>query len=112
MEQKNVLQRARSDGQEISSLSKKLQYQKAIETSKPLDSSLSSGQVTTTTSSEQSSSPASSQMTNAESNLQIIGFINPQQKITTPTIERLLPIGTSTRTTSSKNNFCIYVEFQ
>ncbi|XP_076284317.1 UNC-79 domain-containing protein isoform X2 [Lasioglossum baleicum] len=85
--------------------SKHLSRQKRIEQAVTVASPVSPGQVVTVTSSDQSSSPAvssiSSQVTSTE-NGQNPSWIDIPQPLTTPMVERLLPIGTSNRPTSAK----------
>ncbi|CAK9822552.1 Protein unc-79 homolog [Anthophora retusa] len=87
--------------------SKQLGRQKRIEQSVTIASPVSPGQVVTVTSSDQSSSPAvssiSSQVTSTE-NGQHPGWNEPPPHHMTalPSVERLLPIGTSTRTTGPR----------
>nr|XP_012153958.1 PREDICTED: protein unc-79 homolog [Megachile rotundata] len=80
--------------------SKQLGRQKRIEQSVTIASPVSPGQVVTVTSSDQSSSPAvssiSSQITSTE-NGQHPGWNDSVHPLTTPTVERLLPIGTAIR---------------
>ncbi|XP_078033882.1 UNC-79 domain-containing protein [Augochlora pura] len=85
--------------------SKHLSRQKRIEQTVTVASPVSPGQVVTVTSSDQSSSPAvssiSSQITSTE-NGQNQSWIDVPQLLTTPLVERLLPIGTSNRITGSR----------
>ncbi|XP_076235457.1 UNC-79 domain-containing protein [Calliopsis andreniformis] len=80
--------------------SKQLGRQKRIEQSVTVASPVSPGQVVTVMSSDQSSSPAvssiSSQITSTE-NGRHGGWNDPPHPLTTPTVERLLPIGTVIR---------------
>ncbi|XP_017885375.1 protein unc-79 homolog isoform X4 [Ceratina calcarata] len=85
--------------------SKQLGRQKRIEQSVTVASPVSPGQVVTVTSSDQSSSPAvssiSSQITSTE-NGQHPSWHEPPQPLTEPNIERLLPIGTTIRSSASR----------
>ncbi|XP_076225876.1 UNC-79 domain-containing protein isoform X2 [Nomia melanderi] len=85
--------------------SKHLSRQKRIEQTVTVASPVSPGQVVTVTSSDQSSSPAvssiSSQITSTE-NGQNPSWIDTPQPLTTPTVERLLPIGTTSRPTGPR----------
>ncbi|XP_076762508.1 UNC-79 domain-containing protein isoform X3 [Xylocopa sonorina] len=80
--------------------SKHLGRQKRIDQSVTIASPVSPGQVVTVTSSDQSSSPAvssiSSQVTSTE-NGQHPSWHEPPHPLTAPTVERLLPIGTTIR---------------
>ncbi|CAL7949507.1 unnamed protein product [Xylocopa violacea] len=80
--------------------SKHLGRQKRIDQSVTIASPVSPGQVVTVTSSDQSSSPAvssiSSQVTSTE-NGQHTSWHEPPHPLTAPTVERLLPIGTTIR---------------
>lgn len=83
--------------------SKQLGRQKHVEQPTTIVSPVSPCQVITVTSSDQSSSPAmssiSSQITSTENGQHASWLGSPQLPMTTPTIERLLPIGTTTRLT-------------
>ncbi|XP_006613749.1 protein unc-79 homolog isoform X9 [Apis dorsata] len=80
--------------------SKQLGRQKRIEQTVTIASPVSPGQVVTVTSSDQSSSPAvssiSSQITSTD-NGQHPSWNEPPHPLTAPTVERLLPIGTTIR---------------
>lgn len=82
--------------------SKQLGRQKRIEQTVTIASPVSPGQVVTVTSSDQSSSPAvssiSSQITSTD-NGQHPSWNEPPHPLTAPTVERLLPIGTTIRPT-------------
>ncbi|XP_043258139.1 protein unc-79 homolog [Colletes gigas] len=85
--------------------SKHLGRQKRIDQPVTVPSPVSPSQVVTVTSSDQSSSsavsPISSQVTSTE-NGQHTGWNDIPHPLTTPTVERLLPIGTTTRPTGPR----------
>ncbi|XP_015191031.1 PREDICTED: protein unc-79 homolog isoform X6 [Polistes dominula] len=86
--------------------SKQLGRQKHVEQPTTMVSPVSPCQAITVTSSDQSSSPAmssiSSQITSTENGQHASWLGSPQLPMVTPTIERLLPIGTATRPTASR----------
>ncbi|KZC06519.1 Protein unc-79 like protein [Dufourea novaeangliae] len=98
--QKHEAPKEKPSSNSDSPTSKHLSRQKRIEQTVTIASPVSPGQVVTVTSSDQSSSPAvssiSSQITSTE-NGQLPGWNDVPHPLTTPTVERLLPIGTTSR---------------